>query len=106
QSTPEPAGNGSFSVTAVALPRPELDTMIVNPIWLPAETVAASAVLETCSDGHWTVTEAVEVSPPSLPEETVAVLDPRAQSSLVVAEVTWIGPMLLLGANEAKVQFK
>lgn len=50
-----------------------------------------------------TVTEAVLVPPPSLPEAAVAVFSTTAQSSWVVAVSTWIGPWDAPGAREAKV---
>src|SRR6478672_5956296 len=48
QSTPLPAGSGSFSTTALAVPVPsaaEFDTVTVKPIESPVFTGDASAVL-------------------------------------------------------------
>src|SRR5262249_32605035 len=42
---PDPAGNGSLTVTPVACPAPVLLTLMVTPIGSPASTDAASAVL-------------------------------------------------------------
>src|SRR5215831_5009035 len=39
-----PAGSGSFTVTPVAVPGPELDTLMPNPSGSPAFTVPLSAV--------------------------------------------------------------
>src|SRR5439155_4854622 len=84
----------------VAVPNPVLDTVMSKPIAVPAETGPAVLAVLRMWVGHVCGVQAcVLLLPPSLPEETVAVLDTRAQSSLVVAEVTWIGPMLLLGAR-------
>src|SRR6266550_470274 len=82
-STWEPTAPVIAQLT-VAEPVPaalELETPIVNPIWDPAETVASSAVLVIDSAGHWTVTEAVELSLPALPVLTDAVLLTEAQSA-------------------------
>src|SRR5437773_454306 len=102
-------GSDSAGHWTVAEPVPaalELETPIVNPIWDPAETVASSAVLVIDSAGHWTVTEAVELSLPALPVLTDAVLLTKAQSALVVADVTWIGPRLPPPAKEPRLQFR
>src|SRR5439155_861479 len=69
-------GNGSLIVTPVDEPVPaalELETVIVNPIWDPAETVAASAVLESDRSGHWTVVVSEAVTSAWLVAEAVAV---------------------------------
>ena len=42
-----PPGNASIKVTPVAVPRPEFDTVTVNPIAVPDDTDAASAFLVT-----------------------------------------------------------
>jgi len=75
QSTPDPAGRGSFRVTAVAVPGPALLTVTVKPIDVPVLTGVASAVLVMCSPGHCTVVDAVEVNglPFSLVTPTLAV---------------------------------
>ena len=44
QLTPVPVGSGSLTVTPLAVPRPVLVTVTVNPIGSPALTDAASAV--------------------------------------------------------------
>ena len=47
-TTPDPAGpagRGSVMTTPVAVPLELLATVTVKPMWVPAETVAASAVL-------------------------------------------------------------
>ncbi len=54
QLTPAPVGNGSSSVTPVAVPAPVLFTLIVKPIDSPAFTVALSAVFVIWRPGHWT----------------------------------------------------
>ena len=62
QLTPAGEGRGSFRVTPVAVPAPVFCTVSVYPIELPAETVAASAVFVTFSDGHCTVIVALAVA--------------------------------------------
>src|SRR3954469_14882118 len=58
-----PAGSGSLISAPVALPGPELEAVIVNPICEPALTEAASAVLVTCRSGHstWVVASSLGV---------------------------------------------
>src|SRR4051794_31327614 len=58
QSIPVPPGSGSLSVTALAVPGPEFDTVIVKPIGLPALTVDESAVLLIARFGQLTVVDA------------------------------------------------
>jgi hypothetical protein len=73
QLTPLPPGNGSFSVTAVAVPVPaaaEFATRTVKPIAEPADTTAASAVLVIDSAGARTVVDADACT-----DETVLVAD-------------------------------
>jgi hypothetical protein len=43
--TPDPLGSGSFTVTPVADPAPVFFRVTTKPIWEPAGTEAASAVL-------------------------------------------------------------
>src|SRR5712691_1558505 len=78
QEMPEPVGSGSLMLTPVAVPvpaAPELATVTVNPIWDPAETETASAVLVSETFGHWTVVEAEDGAiEPWLVAEAVAVL--------------------------------
>jgi hypothetical protein len=59
QLMPDPPGNASVNVTDFATPGPALETVIVNPIGVPALTDGASAVLVIDRFGHCTVTEAV-----------------------------------------------
>src|SRR5947208_3662029 len=47
-------GNGSFTVTAVAVPGPELPTSIVKPTLVPELTGVASAVLVMARPGPCT----------------------------------------------------
>src|SRR5258705_378533 len=51
-SASQQPGNGSLSVTLVAVPGPALLTVIVKPMALPAVTVLASAVLVMLRLGH------------------------------------------------------
>src|SRR5437773_10233 len=63
-------------LTPVAEPVPaalELETPIVNPIWDPAETVAASAVLENDRTAHRTVVGSEAATSAWLVAEAVAV---------------------------------
>src|SRR5438445_236805 len=81
-----PAGSGSLTVTLLAVPAPVLLTVTSKPMAVPDETGPAGlAVFRTCTEGQSIVTLAVEKSPPSLPEATVAVLPTVVQSALVVA---------------------
>jgi len=50
--TPVPVGSASLSDTLVAVAGPALLTVIVNPIAVPALTLAASAVLRMERLGH------------------------------------------------------
>ena len=75
-----PAGRTSLTWTLAAAPGPALLTVMVNAADSPALIGLLSAVLTTETSGHWTTTEAVAWPPPSLPEETVAVLLIVAQS--------------------------
>ena len=56
---PVPVGSGSDSANPVASPTPAFVTVIVNPIGLPALTLAASAVLVSVRLGQFTVVCAV-----------------------------------------------
>src|SRR5689334_9653444 len=77
QSTPLPAGSGSFTVTPNAVPVPsafEFDTMTVNPIWSPAATGVASAVLVIERSGGSTTTVASSCTDGAFDADAVAVL--------------------------------
>src|SRR5438270_203586 len=77
QEIPLPAGNGSFSVTPVAVPVPAAALLLAvmpKPILLPANTEAASAVLLNARAGHCTVMVALAVILGALVAESVAVL--------------------------------
>jgi hypothetical protein len=86
---PVPVGSGSDRANPVATPGPALLTVIVNPIAVPALTVAASAVLVTERLGHWTVVCAVagDGAVP-LVRLTVAVFEYTLQLAAVVGLVT------------------
>ena len=77
QFTPVPAGNGSLSVTEVAVPVPEaleLDTFTVKPTVEPADTEVASAVFVMVrTGGPWTTMVAEAVTVGALVEVAVAV---------------------------------
>src|SRR5947208_589131 len=88
QSRPALVGRLSVVTTPVAVPGPAFLVEMVKPMVDPAETVlGVSAVLSTDTSGHWTITVAVLVPPPSLADVTPAVLGMVAQLSLVVPEV-------------------
>src|SRR5262249_50089726 len=71
---PDPAGNGSLTVTPLAVPDPLLVTVTVNPIGSPAFTDAASAVLVLLMLAELHVIDADAWSLPSLVVVTLAVL--------------------------------
>ena len=91
QLTPPPAGNGSFSVTAVAVPVPAallFRTTTVYPIDAPEETVAASAVFVTLKLGHCTVIVALDCTVLLFVAVAVAVLEYAEQLAVLVPLVT------------------
>src|SRR5215469_14797042 len=101
QLTPVPAGSRSLKVVPVEAPGPALAKVTVKPIWLPALTVALSAVLVSVRLGHWTVVVAMAGSGGvTLLESAVAVLVYSAQLSLVVELIT----CTVMVAPEAKVK--
>src|SRR5215831_412153 len=71
---PDPAGSGSFTVTPLAVPAPELFTVTVNPMLSPAFTVFASAFFTMWMLAGLHVMTSPEWSDPSLVVVTVAVL--------------------------------
>ena len=88
-----PDGSGSSSTTPRAVPvavAALFDAVIVKPMFEPASTVGASAVLTRERAGHRTVTLAVPLPPVPLVVETLAVFETVPQSAAVVAEVMWI----------------
>jgi hypothetical protein len=58
QEMPEPVGSGSLRVTDFAAPGPLFPTVIVKPMFVPALTLPASAVLLIVRFGHCTVVDA------------------------------------------------
>jgi hypothetical protein len=90
QFTPEPFGNGSFSATLSSIPGPALFTVIVNPIALPALTLAASGVLVTLNcpavlGGKATTTSLNCLVFPPMPESTTSV----ALKNVVISNSNW-----------------
>jgi hypothetical protein len=73
QLMPLPVGNGSESVTARAMPVPELPTVMVKPIGSPAFTDAASAALSMVRSGQSTAVLADASTEPALVADAVAV---------------------------------
>src|SRR5262249_23555806 len=71
---PDPAGNGSLTVTPLAVPDPLFLTVTVTPIGSPASTDALSAVLVILIPAGWQVIDADAWSVPSLVVVTLAVL--------------------------------
>src|SRR5439155_94298 len=85
QEVPASVGRVSVRATPLATPGPALETVTVNPIGSPAETVAESAVLVMAMAAPSTVTLALACPEPSLEVLTVAVLS--TGESAGVAEV-------------------
>src|SRR5437016_4567633 len=56
--TPGSDGSGSLTVTPVAVPGPEFDTVMVNPTLVPESTGVASAVLVMARFGGFTTMRA------------------------------------------------
>src|SRR5260370_1079552 len=71
---PDPDSTRLNSSHTFAAPAPLFFTVTVNPIWSPASTVAASAVLVITIFAGWQVILASAVPTPSLAEVAVAVL--------------------------------
>src|SRR5437763_1443325 len=82
QLVPGLLGSVSLPVTLLSIPAPELVSVIVNPIWSPAETVAASSTLSLHDALPISTTEASSWPLPSLEVLTVAVLSTVPQLSL------------------------
>src|SRR5690606_14930157 len=86
QSTPSTIGKLSVSPTPYASPSPLLVTVIVKPIWSPADTSASSAIFVTSMSEQLTVAVAVEelfslAASDSLEDSTVAVFSKAPQVS-------------------------
>src|SRR5437867_830974 len=103
QVTPARAGSGSLTVTAVAVPGPPLDTVMVKPTGLPAVTGVASAVLViarlgsggggtqfSVQGGPLTTMVAKACTEPPLVDDAVAVLGSEPLVSAVVGLVMWM----------------
>src|SRR5438128_1490820 len=58
--SPAFVGSGSLTVTPLASPLPEFDTVSVKPTWSPAFTWAASAVFTILIDGAATQVDALD----------------------------------------------
>src|SRR5215208_2713948 len=84
-----PAGSGSVMDTPFAWPVPVLESVTVKPIWSPAETLAASAVLVMSIVAQRTSVLAEAVSDPSLEVDTDAVLSTVPQFAFAVVATTW-----------------
>ena len=76
----------SLSVTSFAAPGPSLDTVIVNPMSSPAETVPSSAVLSIFRSGHSTVVESLALSVGWLLDVALATFGYSAHDAAVVSE--------------------
>src|SRR5438094_7143170 len=103
QVTPARAGRGSLTVTAVAVPGPPLDTVMVKPTEVPAVTGVASAVLViarlgaggggtqfSVQGGVVTKMVAKACTEPPLVDDAVAVLGSEPLVSAVVGLVMWM----------------
>jgi hypothetical protein len=77
----------SVTVTVRASPEPLFFAVITNPIWSPAETVAASAVFVRPMLPQLTVVDALACAAPSLLVDTDALLLIVAQLADVVGDV-------------------
>src|SRR5919206_3534191 len=84
-------GSRSLSCAPLAPPEPEFQTVMVKPIWPPAITVPASAVLRMWMDAPATQVDALSESEPSFAVFTKPVLSmtpsPSGQSPPVAAVV-------------------
>src|SRR4051812_20552739 len=76
---PLPVGSVSERLAVVAIPAPLLVTATVNPIAVPADTLAASAVLVIERFGHCTTVDAADCTEALLAAETIAVFEYVAQ---------------------------
>src|SRR5437867_2686946 len=90
QVTPAREGSGSLTVTAVAVPGPLLDTVMVKPTGLPAVTGVASAVLVIARPGPLTTMVAKACTEAPLVDEAVAVLGSEPLVSGVVGLMMWM----------------
>src|SRR5438094_170937 len=103
QVMPDSDGRGSLTVTAVAVPGPPLDTVMVKPTGLPAVTGVASAVLViarlgsggggtqfSVQGGPLTKMVAKACTEPPLVDDAVAVLGSEPLVSAVVGLVMWM----------------
>src|SRR5437868_728379 len=72
--SPAFVGSGSLRVTPFASPVPEFETVSVNPIWSPAFTCGASAVLTMWMSTPPTQVDALDSSEPSFVVVTLPVL--------------------------------
>src|SRR5437764_710991 len=88
QFTPVSAGSGSLTVTAVAVPGPALDTVMVKPTNVPAVTGVASAVLVMARPGPSTTM--VAWSSTDCPLELVALAVLGSEPAFVVGLVRWM----------------
>src|SRR6478736_5961010 len=91
---PGSVGRVSVRLTPVAVPAPLFLMVTVKPIWSPAETGLASAVLNSWMSAQLTVTEALAlllaVAPGvSLVAEMVAVLVSVVHTVLSLVAITW-----------------
>jgi hypothetical protein len=78
QLSPAPDGNASVIATPSAVPVPSalpLEAVIVNPMVPPADTLGASAVLVSESDGHSTVVDASATIEPALVADNSAMFE-------------------------------
>src|SRR5438093_196312 len=90
QVSPARDGSGSVTVHAEAVPGPQLDTVVVKPIGLPAVTGVASAVLVIARRGPLTTMVAKACTEPPLVDDAVAVLGSEPLVSAVVGLVMWM----------------
>src|SRR5438477_432619 len=88
---PASVGSGSLTFTLRAVPVPLLVTVMVNPIWSPAERSEERRVGKEWRAGGWTSPEAKALSLPSLGVGTKAVLSSGYEAAVaaVVGEVMW-----------------
>src|SRR5437588_12121462 len=90
QSTPESAGSGSLTVTPVAVPGPEFDTVMVKPTLVPESTGVASAVLVMARFGGFTTMRAKSQTVLALVAEAHAVFGSEPEVPAVVGLVMWM----------------